>query len=337
LKLVHFDNALPADKTTIETSTDTLSRVWRFSDAKGVSALTNLYVKALAERIECSKGVLEAFEWCINEVMDNVLQHSGSNEGFIMVQIHPEKHRAAICLADTGIGIYGTLTGSIYKPKNAVDAITKALKEGVTRDSKDHQGNGLWGLLEMVSENGGRLTVTSGSGSVFYREDGQVLTFDNVPYLDRKYQSTIVDFQINTDKIVDVSKALGGHHPVNMRLEASETDTGEHYISVKEQSHGTGTRKAAVHLRNLILNMINEGASKVVIDFQGIGVISSSFADELIGKLVVRFGFFNFQQVISLKNMSETVQAILHRSVAQRMMEGLQQKDVELEENAHEQ
>ncbi|HWW75265.1 MAG TPA: STAS-like domain-containing protein, partial [Pyrinomonadaceae bacterium] len=106
----------------------------------------------------------------------------------------------------------------------------------------------------------------------------------------------------------------------------------EHYVAVKDHAHGTGTRKAAIELRNFIVNLINQGASRVVMDFQGIGVISSSFADELIGKLVVRFGFFNFQQIISLRGMTDTVQAILHRSVAQRMIEGLQQNQMNQEE-----
>ncbi|MEH1847777.1 MAG: STAS-like domain-containing protein [Nostoc sp.] len=72
------------------------------------------------------------------------------------------------------------------------------------------------------------------------------------------------------------------------------------------------------------MNVINEGASKVILDFSGIAVIASSFADEFIGKLVVQYGFFGFQRLISLKGMNETVQGILHRSVAQRMMESIQ-------------
>lgn len=326
LKNAHVDDTLRAEKLVVQNAGDALSKVWRFNDAQGVSVLTSAYVQCLAEKIECSQGVLEAFEWCINEIMDNVLQHSGEQQGLIMVQVHSESRRVAICLTDTGIGIYGSLKHSIYRPKNAVDAITMALKEGVTRSSKEHQGNGLWGLLEIVSENEGSLTVTSGSGSVFYRQGGQVLTFDRLPFLDRTHQGTIVDFQLKTDTIVDISKALGGHNPINLRLDSIEGEDGEHYICVKEHAHGTGTRIAAQQLRNLIVNTINQGVSRVIVDFQGIGVISSSFADELIGKLVVRFGFFNFQQIIQLKNMTDTVQVILHRSVAQRMMESLQQR-----------
>lgn len=328
LRIMHFDDPPHPDKKTLEESPDTLSRIWRFRSPQEVSALTGSYVDALAERIECSSGVLEAFEWCINEVMDNVLQHSGNSEGLIMVQIHPDKHRAAICLSDNGTGIWGTLLHSQYKPRNAVDAITLALKEGVTRDSQEYQGNGLWGLLEIVRENAGMLTIKSGDGSVSYK-GGEVRPFSGLPFLDKDHQGTTVDFQIDTSNFIDVPKALGGHRPVNLRLEQLEEPDNTHHIMVKDHSHGTGTRKAAIQLRNYVVNTINEGASRINLDFQGIGVISSSFADELIGKLVVRYGFYNFQQVMTLKNMTETVQVILHRAVAQRMMEGLRNKTPE--------
>ena len=52
-----------------------------------------------------------------------------------------------------------------------------------------------------------------------------------------------------------------------------------------------------------------------------INIISSSFADELIGKLVTEFGFYGFNNIFKLKNMNANVQSIVQRSVAQRMME----------------
>jgi len=50
-------------------------------------------------------------------------------------------------------------------------------------------------------------------------------------------------------------------------------------------------------------------------------MISSSFADELIGKLVTEFGFYGFHNIFKLKNMNPDVPSIVQRSVAQRMIE----------------
>ncbi|MBI5473498.1 MAG: DUF4325 domain-containing protein [Ignavibacteriae bacterium] len=323
LSVTHMTEPLEVSPENLRTAMDPISRVWLISNEQGISMLLDNYVYALSQKTECTSGVIEAFEWCLNEVMDNVLQHSEISRGFVMVQVHPETHRIAICVADAGIGIYNSLLNSIHRPRSVVDAITLAVKEGVTRDTAIGQGNGLWGLLEIVSANSGGLTLTTGPGSVFYRPNSKVQTFDALPFLDRRYQGTIVDFQLRASTPIDLPKALGGHTRVNLTLEQLETERGDHFVEVKEHSHGTGTRKSAEQLRNFVVNIINQGSTRIILDFSGIGVISSSFADELIGKLIVKYGLFVFQQVISLKGMTETVQAILQRSVAQRMMQSL--------------
>jgi len=88
---------------------------------------------------------------------------------------------------------------------------------------------------------------------------------------------------------------------------------------LSEQSSGTGTREAGERIRNEIVNLRNETCSPVELDFTGVSVVSSSFADELIGKLVAEYGFFGFNQGFRLKGMNSTVQSIVNRSVSQRM------------------
>lgn len=61
----------------------------------------------------------------------------------------------------------------------------------------------------------------------------------------------------------------------------------------------------------------------VIIDFAEIGIISSSFADEFIGKMVVELGFFQFQKIFTLTNMNETIQTIVQRSLSQRLAQSL--------------
>lgn len=324
LEIAHFDLPLRAIAEVLNNEKDPLSKVWQFEDEQMIFNLVSALVKAISEKIECSVGVLDAFEWCLNEIMDNVLLHSTASKGFAMVQVHNESKRLAVCIADTGVGIYGSLAQSVHKPKSAVDAITLAVKEGVTRDRQLGQGNGLWGLLEIVKSNSGLLSITSGSGSLFIRGN-ESKKFDRLPFINKNSQSTIVDFQIDASQVIDIASTLGGYKPVNLNLEEMETDTGEHLIIIRDHAHGTGTRRAAEQIRNFVVNVINRGVSKVILDFSGIAVTSSSFADEFIAKLVVHYGFYGFQRKISLQGMNETVQGILHRSVAQRMMETLQE------------
>ncbi|MEH1847776.1 MAG: ATP-binding protein [Nostoc sp.] len=244
LENAHFNKPLLATSDVLNAQKYFLSKIWEFNNDKMVFELVSALVKAIVEKVECSAGVLQGFEWCLNEVMDNVLQHSRASRGFVMVQVHAESKRIAVCITDTGIGIYGSLADSKHKPKSAVDAITLAVKEGVTRDSSIGQGNGLWGLFQIVKNNSGRLSITSGQGSLFIRGD-ETKTFDDIPYIDKNHKGTIVDFQIDASQIIDITNALNGFKPVNLRLESLENDTGEHHIIVREYAHGTGTRRAA--------------------------------------------------------------------------------------------
>ena len=103
------------------------------------------------------------------------------------------------------------------------------------------------------------------------------------------------------------------------KSEHNITDNGDIIVSVANQSHGTGTRKAAEKLRTLVLNIALSDKKKVVLDFTGINLISSSYADELIGKIISQYGFSFFVSNFSMINLSSTSSFILNRSVQQRM------------------
>lgn len=105
----------------------------------------------------------------------------------------------------------------------------------------------------------------------------------------------------------------------DMRLEGIENDEGFHVIPVVEHAQGTGTRAAAERLRTWLLNYLNEGAPYLVLDFSGVDMVSSSFADETIGKLAKRFGPIGFGQRFKLINMTPTVQGLLDRAIATRL------------------
>jgi len=273
------------------------------------------------------KGVLEGLEWCLNEVMDNVIQHSDSSCGFVMGQIHKSTKHVAFTIFDAGRGIYNSLKNSIHNPRNPIDALTLSLQEGVTRDKKVGQGNGMYGLRRIIQHNEGRLTLTSNSASYFLKGD-QAETFKRIPTLSREQGCAIVDFQLDYDKNVSIADALkfNGklYDPVNLKIEELENDKGEIEFILLQKSSGFGTRQAGERIRNQILNIHQQSNQVIVIDFKGVELISSSFADELLGKLVVEFGFFGFNNLIRMRNMNSLVQNIVQRSVSQRMAESIE-------------
>lgn len=294
-----------------------LNKVWKFENSGDINALVVGFVEEISRQAVCQQGVIEGLEWCLNEVMDNVLQHSSISHGYVMGQIHRSTQHIAFCIFDTGQGIFNSLRNSKHAPRNPIDAITLAVKEGVTRDSSIGQGNGMWGLHNIVKENSGVLVITSNSASYMLRKD-EIKTFKNLPVISRSLGTTTIDFQIDFDKGISLPKALGGR-PINLRLEALEDDKGNISFKVSERSSGTGTRQSGERMRNEIINIQKETERIIEIDFQGVSVISSSFADELIGKLIAEYGLFGFMQIFKLKNMNNIVQSIVNRSVSQRM------------------
>lgn len=305
---------------------DPLNKVWRFDNYDQVYQLVNSFLEELSQIDQFEEGVLNGIEWSLNEVMDNVIQHSNSNAGFIMGQIHKNTKHIAFCIFDSGQGIFNSLKSSTFKPKHPVDALTLCIKEGVTRDKSVGQGNGMYGLYEIVRLNKGSLNITSNKAALVFNENN-IKTHKNLPTISFTNGCASVDFQLDYDQKVSIEEVLNINGIqgvfVNYRIEELENDKGEIVYTIKEKAQGFGTRKSGMKVRNEIINIYNETKQPIIVDFNGVNLISSSFADELLGKLVLHFGFFGFNNVVRLKNMKSIVQAVAQRSISQRMAESL--------------
>lgn len=320
LKHTLFDKPLEAEKNTnsIEMAYP-LDKVWKYETSQGVNALVTAYITSVRQTAVLGEGVIKGLEWCINESMDNVLQHSRAKYGFVMGQLQPTSHRLSFCIFDTGIGIYNSLKNSKHRPVKEIDAITIALQERITRDTNIGQGNGMWGLSEIVLENGGSLRISS-CGAVLDRQGNNIRTISNGDFnLGKSSGTTFVDFQLDYSRKIDVAKALNGYEPIDLWLENLEDDSGNYIIEIAKESSGTGTRQSAQKIRNIVINIIKETHKKVTLDFRGVSILSSSFSDELIGKLIVELGFIFFVQAITLKNITDVNVSIVNRSIGQRM------------------
>lgn len=295
-----------------------LNTVWKFASADEIHTLVDDFLREVSRAAVCEEGVIQGLEWCVNEIMDNVLQHADTSHGYVMGQIHPASQHIAFCVYDYGQGIFNSLRDTQHAPGNALDAITLAVKEGVTRDKIVGQGNGMWGLYNIVRSNSGILNITSGSGFLGIHGD-DTNTSSDVPFLSHEQNCTTVDFQIDYSKGISISKALGGHEPTNLRVEGLEDDRNNVVYRLADKSSGTGTRQSGTAIRNEVINITKQTDSVVLLDFGGLSVVSSSFADEFIGKLAVEFGFIGFTQRFRLVGMNATVQAIINRSVSQRL------------------
>ncbi len=91
-------------------------------------------------------------------------------------------------------------------------------------------------------------------------------------------------------------------------------------INMKRETTGFGTRNAGRQMKTKTLNLINSHPNyPVYIDWEGIPVIASSFADEYMGKLFVQLGPLNFSAIIRNKNMELLVKQLLDKAILQRL------------------
>lgn len=322
LNSCHFASPKYLSDSEILALRNPFDQVFRYDTSAQVAAFTQKCVDCISHQAVCKSGILEGLIWCINEVMDNVLLHSQSTAGYVMAQFHSQNNHIAICVSDTGIGIYNSMKSSIHHPKKALDALTLAIQEGI--GDGQGQGNGLFGLYQIVQTNGGRLTLTSGPASLMLTEKFDLKKYDHLPYIDYRFQGTVVDFQLDLNKAVDIKTAfssIGGFDGFDIRIDNMIQENDILLYDVLENCEGTATREAGRLLLNDVINTVRRTNCKICLDFSKIATVSSSFIDEFIAKMIIEMGIVTFNQMVSIVGMNDTVKHLCERSIYMRIFE----------------
>jgi hypothetical protein len=82
------------------------------------------------------------------------------------------------------------------------------------------------------------------------------------------------------------------------------------------------TRRQGEKLRAQFVRMRDEvGSGEVLtIDFDGVEVMTPSFADECFGKFAERIGLRDFRQSVSLVGANETIRTLVNSILAKRIL-----------------
>ena len=326
LYIVHTDTKSPLDVMTNQElfKNNIFDKVITFATSQDVAFISEQIISQLKYSIDCEEGVLVGLSWCMNEIMDNVFNHSKASRGYIMGQLHRRKKHIVISIFDTGIGLHKALLESgEYNPMNAKEAIELAIGKGVSGNRKIGQGNGLWGLYQIVKDNKGYLSIMTGNTSVKYDFDNDKITyFNNLPIISKEFFCTRIDFTLNIDNLININKVLDNYLPyeqINSYIDGISTNTGWIDFNVKKEAiDGTGTRYAGKRLKHNILNLAKCDKLPILINFADVDMITSSFADEFIGKLVKELGFVQFSSRFTIINANEYVSALLNKAILMR-------------------
>ncbi len=268
-----------------------------------------------------------AFEWSVNEITDNVLTHSESSIGGL-VQVstfQKNKNQVQFVVADAGVGIPETLKNGYPDITSDTEALDKAIKEGVTRDKKIGQGNGLFGSYEICSKSKGFFSVHSGHACLEYNnKKGLSISNEKIPYAGTLVVATI-DFSI--PKLLEDALRFKGerYQPVDyLELKYQTSENDDIYFKLKDEAKSYGSRVAGRPIRNKLSNLLKMGGhQKIIIDLSDIPLVSSSFADEVFGKLFLEAGPVMFTQKFELINVMDTVQSLINKAITQRIVAGV--------------
>ena len=89
-------------------------------------------------------------------------------------------------------------------------------------------------------------------------------------------------------------------------------------VQLREFGASLGSRVLGKEVSNMIEF---EKEEEIVLDFQGVKMITSSFADEVIGKNCARLGLHNFFKKVQIINTSEQIKLILKKAIIDRLAE----------------
>ena len=126
--------------------------------------LHNQAIPWLARRLDVTEDSLIEIRICIEELFNNIKDHSGTNNSSIFIQHYPKiNNKFCICMSDNGIGLLRKIQ-KLHPKFNYQQAIEHALQEGfTTRSSHRNAGMGLFTLTKTVCNNGGMFVLRTGN------------------------------------------------------------------------------------------------------------------------------------------------------------------------------
>lgn len=327
LEFTGFDHPINVSDHFDTIQKSAFNRVIRFNGSEEASLLSNEVLRQLKKRVVCEEGVLVGLSWCINEILDNIFVHSGAKYGYMMVQIHNHKKVINVSIFDLGCGLLNSLRKSVeFSPKDEMEAIELAVKRGVTENKQIGQGNGLYGLGKIVADNHGHLCISTGHCMVEFDGEKDVRnTKAQMPIVSPKHHGTRIDFTINYERKIDVVGALDGYiplEPISQEIENMELEDGTVCIDVFDATNGdVGSRQSGKQLRLDLLNTLRMAKTPIALNFKSVDMITSSFADEVFGKMVVLIGFSRFNSSYRIVNANNYVMAIIDKAIGLRQKE----------------
>ncbi len=311
----------PGDHPRTDSLSDRHLAVVQFGDAATQHRVVKDVIDRLMQATLIRRAALNALEWTLNEVTDNVLNHADSAEGgYVQMAVLPD--RVALCVVDIGQGMLKSLRSTFRHLRDDMEAIEYALRQGVTRDPSIGQGNGLKGSLRLAMGFGGRFEIRSHRGRILWEAERPLVKSSGQNAL----PGTLVDLQMRLDVDVDVGQMIAGdpnttYQPRDVIEDKYlRDDLSALHVPMHVETFGFGNRSAGAQMKTKVQNLLAAEPEKpVILDWDGIQVIASSYADEFVGKLFSEMGPVQFMRRVKMARMDQLVHRIIDKAIEDRM------------------
>lgn len=153
------------------------------------------------------KEVLELLFYCLGEIMDNTLVHSGLSSGWVAAQYYPQSNEIRLTICDHGHGIHHSLTHhpkTKYHDVSESEALALCIQRGVTNG--EGLGFGLFATSQFILKNKGDLLVYSGNHYLLAKNGEYEIKEGNYS------QGTLVSLRINTNVPVNYKEIMPEGH-----------------------------------------------------------------------------------------------------------------------------
>jgi len=124
--------------------------------------------KILTTHLHYDDRAIDGFIVALSEVCQNIIEHSG-NTGYVGIQKYHFKkisrNVVKIAVMDLGIGFQRSLSERV-PVNNDIDAMEKALLQGVSRYEDIGRGHGLAAVRRFVNQWSGKLSIRSGTAKL---------------------------------------------------------------------------------------------------------------------------------------------------------------------------
>lgn len=165
----------PNGYTKFKTESSHYIPIYKFSASKSdiktlhdKSGIIENLMKICVQKIGSPKGAINVLSLAIEEIIDNIEEHSEAKYGWINAQYYPIKGYLDMCILDRGISILGNYRKNGISMSDDTEALKNALEGLSTKISENMRGSGLRTFTNMVrGAFEGQMIMISGSAIAY--------------------------------------------------------------------------------------------------------------------------------------------------------------------------